>query len=132
MTSNRMIVEISRARDNFPRFRRPYPAESGNMDDRLMCSHESAADLPAIRAVVEAAFGRPGEGELVDNLRRSGLLTVSAVAICGEGVAGHASFSPVTIGGLHHGLALAPVAVAPERQRQGIGSAVIRWGLEEC
>lgn len=29
-------------------------------------------------------------------------------------------------------MGLAPVAVSPERQRQGIGSALVRAGLKEC
>ena len=45
---------------------------------------------------------------------------------------GHIAFSPVTIGGQHPALALAPVAVAPDCQRQGIGSSLIRWSLEQC
>jgi len=93
---------------------------------------ETAEDIPSIRAVVQAAFASAVEADLVDGLRRSGALTVSAVAVVGSRVVGHVAFSPVTIGGPHLALALAPVAVAPDCQRQGIGSALIRWGLEEC
>jgi len=93
---------------------------------------ETAEDIPSIRAVVHAAFGTAGEAGLVDGLRRSGALTLSAVAVVGSRVVGHVAFSPVTIGGPHLALALAPVAVAPDCQRQGIGSALIRWSLEEC
>lgn len=93
---------------------------------------ESAEDISGIRTVVHAAFGRPGEADLVDGLRRSGALTFSAVAAIGSRIVGHVAFSPVTIDGRHSALALAPVAVAPDLQRQGIGSALIRWSLEQC
>jgi len=89
---------------------------------------ESTKDFPGIREVVHAAFGRAGEADLVDGLRRSGVLTFSAVAAISSRIVGHVAFSPVTLDGRHTALALAPVAVTPDLQRQGIGSAFItRW-----
>ena len=102
------------------------------MNPTATIRNERADDIPSIRAVVHAAFGSAGEADLVEGLRRSSALTLSAVAVVGSRVVGHVAFSPVTIGGSHLALALAPVAVAPDCQRQGIGSALIRWGLEEC
>jgi putative acetyltransferase len=93
---------------------------------------ESTDDIPGIRAVVTEAFGRAGEADLVDALRATGALSVSAVATMGTAVVGHVAFSPITINDRHSALALAPVAVAPRFQRQGIGAALIRWGLIEC
>lgn len=98
----------------------------------LSLRHEAAADIPGVRAVVHAAFGRAGEADLVDALRSADALTVSAVAEMGGRVVAHVGFSLITIGGQHQALALAPVAVAPDFQRQGIGSALIRWSLDEC
>jgi len=94
--------------------------------------HETAVDITDIREVVHGAFGRPGEADLVDALRQAGALTVSAVADLGGRIVGHLAFSPITIGERHAALALAPVAVDPECQRQEIGTALIRWGLDEC
>ncbi len=94
--------------------------------------HETAADIAGIREVVRGAFGRPGEADLVDALRRADRLTVSAVTDLGGRIVGHVAFSPITIRERHAALALAPVAVEPECQRQGIGTALIRWGLDEC
>jgi putative acetyltransferase len=92
---------------------------------------ENIEDIPDIYAVVRAAFARPGEAELVGALRRANALVVSAVATVGSRIVGHVAFSPVTID--HHpALALAPVAVEPASQRQGIGAALVRWGLDEC
>jgi len=93
---------------------------------------ETNADIPEIHAVVRAAFGQPGEADLVDALRRSGALTLSVVAMIDGRIVGHIAFSPITIAGEQLALALAPMAVAPHCQRQGIGSALIQWALEEC
>ena len=93
---------------------------------------EAVDDVAGIRAVVQAAFGRRSESDLVDSLRRSGALIFSAVALDDNRVVGHVAFSAVTIGESHPAFALAPAAVAPDCQRQGIGSALIRWSLEKC
>jgi putative acetyltransferase len=69
---------------------------------------------------------------VVDGLRRSGVLTFSTVAVIGGRIVAHVAFSPVTIDGQRSALALAPVAVAPDWQRQGIGSALVQSGLDEC
>ena len=71
------------------------------------------------------SFARPSEADLVEALRRADALTVSAVAVIGNCIVGHVAFSPVTIDH-DSALALAPVAVAPAYQRQGIGAALIR------
>lgn len=93
---------------------------------------ERPEDIPGIRTVVTEAFGRPAEAVLVDALREAAALTVSVVADVGGRIVGHAGFSPITIGGAQHALALAPVAVGPRYQRQGIGATIIRSGLELC
>lgn len=98
----------------------------------LTLRRERPEDIPGIRSVVSEAFGRSGEARLVDALRTAGALSLSAVADLGDRLAGHVGFSPITIGGAHQALALAPVAVAPKYQRQGIAAALIRWSLAEC
>jgi putative acetyltransferase len=87
----------------------------------------------AIDGIVTAAFGGPGEARLVRDLRRDGAVAVERVAMEAGGIAGHVLFSrctlePATI----RVAALAPVAVAPARQRAGIGSALILEGLTQC
>ena len=94
---------------------------------------EEARDGPAIRAVVEAAFGQALEADLVDRLRAAGALVLSLVAEAG-GVVGHIAFSRLTVDGPGsdvRAVALAPLAVAPGRQRAGIGGALVRRGLDE-
>ena len=93
---------------------------------------EIANDVPEIRVVIHAAFGRTGEADLVDGLRRAGALTLSVVALTSSRIVAHVAFSPVTISRQRPALALAPVAVAPDCQRQGIGSSLVRWSLEQC
>lgn len=101
----------------------------------LVCRRELPDDLTAIHAVETAAFGQVNEARLVDDLRNAGALTFSAVAVLEERIVGHIAYSPVTIEGGRErfpALALAPMAVLPDCQRQGIGSALIQWSLNEC
>ena len=94
---------------------------------------ESPGELAAIRAVNAAAFGRPDEANLVDWLRADGDVILSLVAVREGCVAGHILFSRMWIdtpASQVSAIALAPVAVSPDYQRQGIGSLLIRRGLE--
>lgn len=96
---------------------------------------ETPPDIPGIRFVEEQAFQRTNEADLVDVCRRRGRISLSLVAAGVDGVAGHILFSPVTLeppGETLHGLGLGPIAVLPEMQRTGIGSRLIRAGLELC
>jgi putative acetyltransferase len=96
---------------------------------------EKSEDRDAIHRVNELAFGRPNEAELVDALRANASPTISLVAVVGEQLAGHIFFSPVTVesdGGGFTAMGLAPMAVLPEYQNQGIGSRLVREGLREC
>jgi putative acetyltransferase len=105
------------------------------MSTDLLIRREQPSDASAIRRVLESAFGQPAEANLVKALRSAGGLTLSLVALCDNEVIGHIAFSPVSIGGkatYPSALALAPVAVSPDSQRSGIGSALIRFGLEDA
>ena len=96
---------------------------------------ERTEDLSAVRRVNELAFGRPGEAALVDALRAAAHPHISLVATDGGQVVGHIFFSPVSIepeDSSFRELGLAPMAVLPGRQRQGVGSALARAGLDEC
>ena len=96
---------------------------------------EAATDHDAIRHVNRLAFGQDGEARLVDALRDGGYLRVSLVAEQAGLIVGHVLFSelPITTeAGTVPALTLAPMAVLPDYQRQGIGSVLIRRGLELC
>lgn len=95
---------------------------------------ERADDAQAVRRVVRCAFGRADEARLVDALRAQASPHVSLVAEVDGIVVGHVLFTPVTLSGHEQLLlmGLAPLAVEPESQRDGIGSALTRAGLEHC
>jgi putative acetyltransferase len=91
-------------------------------------------DFAAVHAVNASAFETLAEANLVDTLRKQAHPIVSLVAADDKTVVGHIMFSPVSLSG-HPGLnmmGLAPMAVAPGHQRKGIGSALVRAGLEQC
>ncbi|MGV9263934.1 GNAT family N-acetyltransferase [Kitasatospora sp. NPDC003701] len=92
---------------------------------------ECPEDAPATRRVHMAAFPGPDEADLVDALRRdpAWLPGLSVVAVDETGlVVGHALLTRLRVGD-GPGLALAPVAVAPEWQRKGVGELVVRAAL---
>lgn len=96
---------------------------------------ETPADAAAVRSVVRAAFGQDDEANLVEALRAGGFVRAAFVAECDGEVVGHVMFTrlPVeTADGTVETLALAPMAVAPDRHRQGIGSDLIRAALAAC
>jgi len=95
------------------------------------CRPEHAADVPAIRGILESAFPSPAEARLVDALRAAGRLTLSVVACDDASIVGHVAFSPVTAGAAT-GLGLAPMAVLPAHQNRGIGALLVREGLASC
>ena len=95
------------------------------------CRPERAADVPAIRALLESAFPSAAESRLVDALRASGRLAVSLVACDATSVVGHVAFSPVQLGDAS-GLGLAPMSVLPAHQNRGIGALLVREGLVTC
>src|SRR6185295_5905953 len=68
----------------------------------------------------------------VDALRAAGRLTVSLVAEVDGRVVGHVAFSPVDVPSSRAGEGLAPLAVAEDFRRQGIGAALVAAGLEAC
>ncbi len=96
---------------------------------------ETPADVDAIRRVNERAFGRADEAVLVERLRARRKILISLVAETHGAVVGHILFTPMTITapqGRWPAIGLGPMAVTPERQRQGIGGLLIRAGLEAC
>jgi putative acetyltransferase len=91
---------------------------------------EMPGDAAAIREIVSSAFGRPDEAELIEALRRDGDLVVALVAVDErERLVGHMALS--RLASPPGALALAPVAVRAGRQRQGVGSMLVRGAIEE-
>ena len=89
-------------------------------------------DSDAIRAVLLAAFRSAAEADLVEQLAADGDLALSFVAVVDGAVVGHIAFSRMTVeadGERVPALSLAPVAVLPGHQKQGIGGRLIERGL---
>ena len=112
-------------------------------DAGIVIRSEQLADHAAIAEVNREAFGQEGEPRLVAALRDADGFDpqLSLVAVRDDGVVGHILFSPIHIErdsgdvpaeARARALALAPMAVRPAYQRQGIGSALVRAGLEAC
>lgn len=95
---------------------------------------EQSSDINDIHDVNEKAFGQSKEANIIDNIRKNCDDVLSLVAIEKDKIVGHILFSPVTIEGEHgvvKGMGLAPMAVLPEFQRQGIGSQLVNMGIEQ-
>ena len=105
------------------------------MNASVHVRHEEPSDRDAVWNVHYHAFGGTAEADLVDALREDGSAAISLIAEVDGEVVGHIMFSEVTIRTdklAIESLSLAPMAVLPTLQRQGIGSALIAAGLEEC
>ena len=93
---------------------------------------ETTEDAAQVRHVNELAFAQPAEADLVEKLRQARTDALSLVAV-DDDVVGHILFTPVVVesaGRRVLGMGLAPMAVLPDRQRQGIGSQLVRRGLD--
>lgn len=96
---------------------------------------ETPADRGTVSALLREAFGGDKEVELMEKLYAGEELSLSLVAESGGDIAGHVSFTRAPVAG-PEGTSevawLAPLAVRPDKQRQGIGSSLVNAGLESC
>lgn len=95
-----------------------------------MIRYARSADHPAIADVIAAAFGRADEARLVERLRADGDVLFELVAEEDGAVVGHILFSRLWADRAELYGALAPLAVLPGRQSQGVGSDLARRGLD--
>src|SRR6516164_6234924 len=91
---------------------------------------ETPSDFVGVHELVTAAFQRPDEAVLVDRLHSNGQCVISLVAVDGSEIVGHILFSRMTAP--FRALGLGPVSVKRNRQRAGIGSLLIRTGLDRA
>jgi putative acetyltransferase len=91
---------------------------------------ESPADHPAIRRLVAAAFGSDVEADLVERIRSSPeyVAEMALVAEADGEIVGHVMVSNAVLrgdAGDRRISMLAPLAVLPDRQKSGIGGALV-------
>lgn len=102
----------------------------------IVIRREVPSDVDAIREINMAAFrdhpySQQTEHLIVGALRDSGALDVSLVALLGGRPVGHAAFSRAVVGESDEWQLLGPIAVLPEFQGRGIGSALVEAGVVE-
>jgi len=96
---------------------------------------ERPEDREAVHRLNVEAFGQPDEAELIDALRAGGdhVPELCLVATSGDGgLLGHIFYSEARLEKGPAVLALAPMAVLPDRQGQGVGSALVRESLRRA
>ncbi|MGH8855129.1 MAG: GNAT family N-acetyltransferase [Telluria sp.] len=98
---------------------------------------ERTEDIDAITRLTTAAFEKVDHSShteqfIVNSLRRSKQLTISLVAEDHGEILGHVAISPVKVSsGARGWFGLGPISVWPDRQGQGIGSALMKAALSE-
>jgi putative acetyltransferase len=92
---------------------------------------EQPGDIEKIREVNLQAFETETEANLVESLRNADVELISLVAEENGEVIGHILFSPVILGDLKI-MGLAPMAVLPDRQNKGVGTKLVKAGLQDC
>jgi putative acetyltransferase len=100
----------------------------------MLIRAENENDWDSVHALNVSAFETLAEAKLVDILREQAEPVISLVAEVEGKVAGHIMFTPVTLSTDPDlkVMGLAPMAVTPQHQKQGIGSGLVRAGLEQC
>ncbi len=98
---------------------------------------ERPEDIVSIDGINRLAFGGEEEAKLIKAIRGSNyfLPELSLVAAETDRIVGHILFSPITVessGKSVNALALAPMAVVPEYQNKGVGTALVKHGLAAC
>ena len=101
----------------------------------VLIRNEKKDDYNEIRKINELAFGQKNEGKLVDDLRKKSDFNclLSLVAEIKGRIVGHILFYPIKIKNEdkeHIVLSLAPIAVHPDFQNKGIGTKLVKKGLE--
>ncbi|MEQ8524226.1 N-acetyltransferase [Gracilimonas sp.] len=105
--------------------------------NRINIRAEQHTDYQQVYKVHQKAFGQEEEGQIVERIRKSGgfVPELSLVAEIDGAVVGHILFSKITIEtkqGDKESLSLAPMAVLPDFQKQGIGGQMIKAGIQKA
>ena len=101
----------------------------------MIIRNERPEDIEKIWSINVEAFGGESEANLVDSVRESGIPYISLVYEENHELVGHILFSQVELMGDTSGLrimGLGPMAVVPELQNKGIGSSLVKAGIQRC
>jgi putative acetyltransferase len=100
----------------------------------LKIQKESPEHYQAIHDILISCFKSDAEAKLVSGLRKNNKVVIALVALHEGEAVGHIMFSRVTTSPPANalGLGLAPLAVMPAFQRQGIGKKLVQEGLRLC
>ena len=101
------------------------------MTDRIEIRESQPSDLAAIEKLYPDAFPDEDLLPLVRELLREVAIVLSLVALADEALVGHVIFTDCSLAGRPDKAALlGPLAVVSARQRRGVGSAIVRAGLQ--
>jgi putative acetyltransferase len=101
------------------------------VSSELELSESRPDDRASLEKLYAAAFPEEDLLPVVAGLLGDETRALSLVAIADGTLVGHAAFTMCSIGGRSEPVALlAPVAVLPGHQKSGIGTALIKTGLE--
>lgn len=102
----------------------------------MIIRSETQADYPAIAQIHKLAFGREEEADLVEKIRNSQyyIPQLTLIAEVNNSVVAHSMLSYINLVGeqTFQVIGLAPIAVHPDFQNQGIGSALVNAGLNQA
>ena len=101
----------------------------------MIIREEQSSDIDKIWKVNSEAFETVSEANLVNALRDSGCTFISLLAEVEGKVVGHILFTPVELTNGKNNLkiiGLAPMAVLNQYQNRGVGSKLVKAGLERC
>ncbi len=102
------------------------------MANSVEIRESNPCDLPAIKSLYLYAFPDEELLPLVMDLLQDATVTTSFIGTVGSSIVGHGIFTSCTVAGMTSNVALlGPLAVTPTWQEQGIGSAIIRNGLQK-
>lgn len=110
-------------------------AQNPTFDTRLNIRPETKKDFPKITQVNDSSFGQKNEGKLIEKLRQTEnyIPELSLVAELDDKIIGHILLYPITIHSdisKFQSISLGPMAVTPVHQHKGIGSRLVKEGLE--